>query len=100
MNRYQPSHPRMAFGFVALAAAALNFGALVAWPAHVAAADAAATTLAAAAEPHVDSGRIALVAQARARRHDLIAGAVGAVEHATTLRLAGAPRWHLTEDKQ
>jgi hypothetical protein len=53
----------------------------------------------AAREPHVDSGNVSRAADARARRHALLARAIGAVEHATELRLAGAPRWHLTEDK-
>jgi len=105
MNRYQPSHPRLAFGVAAVAAAAITLCTLVAVPALIdgtgtALASTAAPTTMAAAEPHVDSDSLTRVAEARARRHDLFARAIHAAEHATELRLAGAPRWHLTEDKE
>jgi hypothetical protein len=45
----------------------------------------------AAAEPHVDSDRVALAIQDRERRHDLVARAIGAVERGARMRLAGAP---------
>jgi hypothetical protein len=104
MNRYQPSSPRLAFGVAAVAAAAITLCTLVAVPALIdgtgtaLASTAAPTTV--AAEPHVDTDSVTRIAEARARRHDLFARAIGAAEHATELRLAGAPRWHLTEDKQ
>ena len=87
MKRYEPSHPRLAFGVGAVAAAAITLGSLVLLPAQLEAAGPDTTSIVASAEPHVDSGRDAAL-DARARRHDLIARAIGAVEHAAGLRLA------------
>jgi len=103
MKRYQPSHPRLAFGAAAIAAAAITLSTLVAVPALIDGTGAALASNAApaaiAVEPHVDSDTVTRIAEARARRHDFFARAIGAAEHATELRLAGAPRWHSTEDK-
>ena len=78
MNRYQPSRFRFAFGVAAVAAAVVNFGALVVLPAQVDAGDPDAYAIAAVEqEPHVDSGRAATQArEAREQRHRLIAHAV------------------------
>jgi len=102
MNRYQPQAPRVAFGVAAVAAAAITLGPLVALPAQMDTMESplatGGPTLLAAQEPHVDSGSVSRAVDARARRHELLARAMGAVEHAANLRLAGAPRWHLTGD--
>ena len=89
MNRYQPSTPRIALGFVAVVAAAINLGALVVLPAEVAEADAQIAAAVQGDLPHTDSSRATLAAtDARARRHDLIARLVANVQDAGLMRLA------------
>src|ERR1700759_5104503 len=100
MNRYEPQAPRLAFGVAASAAASIPFGTLVALPARLDAIGPSfaqgSVTVVATREPHVDSDSVSRTVDARVRHHDLLARAVGAMEHASELRLAGAPRWHFT----
>ena len=91
MKRYNPATPRIAFGAIAVATAALNFAVLVVLPAGVDVAD-ADTQLAAANEaalPHTDSSRVALAADSRGRRHELIERLVANMQEAGLMRLAG-----------
>ena len=76
MNRYQPSKYRLAFGITAMAAAAINFLALVVLPARLDATDAVIHVATGVRMPHVDMGREAQARDARERRHRLIARAV------------------------
>jgi hypothetical protein len=92
MKRYSPSIPRLALGLLAVAAAAINFGALVVFPAEMDLADAEAQTLAAreAELPHTDSGRVALAdGDSRQRRHETFERLVANVQSAGLMRLAG-----------
>jgi hypothetical protein len=92
MNRYQSQ---------ALAAAVFTLGTLVALPARLEMQPLATggITVLAVHEPHVDSDSVSQSIEARERRHQLLARAMGAVEQATEIRLAGAPRWHSNEGK-
>ena len=91
MNRYDPLTPRVALGATAAAAAALTLGVLVLLPAELSTASVDSLAAASANEPHVDTGRATLAAaDARVRRHELIARLITNVQDAGLLRLAGS----------